>query len=443
MSEEYLSVGEPFDPLIEAGPEAVSAPVTALQLSPALRRIAAGLSEIQEQTSVRVADAIRAAIVDYRRPSSVLSEDLLAHCRLASQVWLGALIECRQANAEELSAIEKQGAYKAAQGVSLAGLQQAWRIGSRIYWQELVNAAGGNAAVREELLSQVSHFFLHHFDAMGQAVSRGYYAEQQRRLRWSDRLRHQLGSIIYGRSEDTSAFAETAVALGVDPASIHVAIALRADGHSAGRPAGDTTSEARVASLLDVLGQSLDSSLWIERHGQLLVWIAIRGDGLHADRELANRLCREPRMQQSDGILGIGLPDANAAGFRRSGDQALKALELAGMGAETQERVHCYADVAIHDLVLQNAGFASYCEKLGDRLAAETGLLETLSTYFAQRMHRKPAAAALGIHPNTLSYRLDRIENLIGARLDDPSWITTLSIVLKLLQVSESRARRH
>ncbi len=41
-------------------------------------------------------------------------------------------------------------------------------------------------------------------------------------------------------------------------------------------------------------------------------------------------------------------------------------------------------------------------------------------------------AGSLGIHPNTLNYRLDRIEALLDAKIDDPTWIARLFIALRL-----------
>ncbi|WP_371141958.1 MULTISPECIES: helix-turn-helix domain-containing protein [Burkholderia] len=41
-------------------------------------------------------------------------------------------------------------------------------------------------------------------------------------------------------------------------------------------------------------------------------------------------------------------------------------------------------------------------------------------------------AAALDIHPNTLDHRLERVENITGAKLDDAAWIARLEIALKL-----------
>jgi DNA-binding PucR family transcriptional regulator len=58
--------------------------------------------------------------------------------------------------------------------------------------------------------------------------------------------------------------------------------------------------------------------------------------------------------------------------------------------------------------------------------------MKTVECYFDNRQHRETTAAALGIHPNTLNYRLERIETLLGAELDTPGWIARLFIALKL-----------
>jgi carbohydrate diacid regulator len=40
--------------------------------------------------------------------------------------------------------------------------------------------------------------------------------------------------------------------------------------------------------------------------------------------------------------------------------------------------------------------------------------------------------SVLGIHPNTLNYRLVRIENIVGARLDEAGSAAKLDIAIKL-----------
>jgi carbohydrate diacid regulator len=67
-------------------------------------------------------------------------------------------------------------------------------------------------------------------------------------------------------------------------------------------------------------------------------------------------------------------------------------------------------------------------------LAEELELLSTLQTYFDQLQRRKITADVLGIHPNTLNHRLERIASLLGAKLDDASWIAKLHIAIRLRQ---------
>jgi hypothetical protein len=62
-------------------------------------------------------------------------------------------------------------------------------------------------------------------------------------------------------------------------------------------------------------------------------------------------------------------------------------------------------------------------------------LLRTLRAYFAARLNRGKAAKALGVHPNTLDYRLGRIEELCGVRLSDPGDIARIQLALAQLDV--------
>ena len=79
-----------------------------------------------------------------------------------------------------------------------------------------------------------------------------------------------------------------------------------------------------------------------------------------------------------------------------------------------------------------NDGALNYLLSLIDELAGEPEIIATLETFFANRQRRKVTAAALDIHPNTLDHRLERVENITGAKLDDAAWIARLEIALKL-----------
>jgi DNA-binding PucR family transcriptional regulator len=98
-------------------------------------------------------------------------------------------------------------------------------------------------------------------------------------------------------------------------------------------------------------------------------------------------------------------------------------------GAEPVSR---YSDVVLNDVVAGVENVTRYFDALIERLILEPPLLPTLEAYFERRQHRKATAAALDIHPNTLNHRLDRIEKLLGAQLDDVGWLAKLHTALRL-----------
>ncbi|HLQ62227.1 MAG TPA: helix-turn-helix domain-containing protein, partial [Candidatus Acidoferrales bacterium] len=61
----------------------------------------------------------------------------------------------------------------------------------------------------------------------------------------------------------------------------------------------------------------------------------------------------------------------------------------------------------------------------------DTPLLETLEALAQGRWVRRAAARQLGVHINSLSYRVDRIESLSGLKLDDPETRVAVAIALR------------
>jgi len=120
-----------------------------------------------------------------------------------------------------------------------------------------------------------------------------------------------------------------------------------------------------------------------------------------------------------------------AAGWATSVEEALKAIDFSPNHHDSR-KVRRYSSIAIQESVRGTANVLHYVVSLIEQLANEPDLLSTLSAYFEHGQRRKPAADALGIHPNTLIYRIERIEAVLGASLDDAEWIAKLDIALKL-----------
>jgi sugar diacid utilization regulator len=167
--------------------------------------------------------------------------------------------------------------------------------------------------------------------------------------------------------------------------------------------------------------------------GRLIIWVpTVRGETVvMADRRIgkfaAQLLKGEPEVQG----IGVGLLASAAAGWAASADEACKAIEF-GLRNSPLRSVHLYSDIAINESARRNENVLRYLNSLLERLADEPELLTTLQSYFDNQLRRKLTAETLGIHPNTLNNRLERVEALLGADLADVGWIAKLHILVKL-----------
>ncbi len=136
--------------------------------------------------------------------------------------------------------------------------------------------------------------------------------------------------------------------------------------------------------------------------------------------------------------VGIGNMAASVAELARSHIEARQALRLSRR-AGASGRITSYKSLGAFRLLLEVqspsvlSGFVD--EVLGPLLryseSRETPLLETLEALVSARWVRRAAARALGIHINSMSYRVERIETLTGMSLDDPETRVAVAIALR------------
>ncbi len=121
---------------------------------------------------------------------------------------------------------------------------------------------------------------------------------------------------------------------------------------------------------------------------------------------------------------GIGNPCPSAAGIARSYTEARHAL-AAGNRMAKAGAVAAYSDLGIHRLLLRVPNVSdlwAFAEEvlgalIDDERSTGINYVETLSVYFAENGSPRRAAERLHLHPNTVTYRLRRIEELTGISL--------------------------
>src|SRR5437868_3384353 len=145
-----------------------------------------------------------------------------------------------------------------------------------------------------------------------------------------------------------------------------------------------------------------------------------------------------PVMKPGSASVGIGNLANGVAELARSHLEARQALRLTRR-AGSRARVASYRSLGAFRLLLEvqspDALRRFVNELLGPLLEyaqnRDTPLLETLEALSASRWIRRAAARQLGIHINSMTYRVERIQTLTGLKLDDPETRVAISIALR------------
>jgi PucR C-terminal helix-turn-helix domain/GGDEF-like domain len=281
--------------------------------------------------------------------------------------------------------------------LSVAALLASYRVGHRMIWQAWADAIEREAPddeARREALSAVSDFLFGYVDRLATFLTREHTAERDRFMRSREQRRTQLvRDVIDGADPDP---AEAMRELDYDLRLEHLALVIR--GADPERVARD-------------LGRALDAP-------HRLV-ISLARDTAWAWLGRTRAFAVPERVEAPEGtVVSIGDPAAGSAGFRRSHRQARDAHAVA-LRARPEGALVRYDEVALESLIGSDDGraddfIARELRGLDGADARSDRLRETLRAYFASGQNASAAAALLGVHEHTVSYRLRTIEERLG-----------------------------
>jgi len=122
--------------------------------------------------------------------------------------------------------------------------------------------------------------------------------------------------------------------------------------------------------------------------------------------------------------IGIGGACRDPADIARSYGQARRTID-AVVRLGRQGQVVAFEDLGIHRLLLQVPDLAelrSFATEILGKLGGQergrgTELLTTLACYFRENNSPQRTARSLHVHPNTVAYRIRRIQEITGLQL--------------------------
>lgn len=298
-------------------------------------------------------------------------------------------------------------------GISLATLLRAYRVGQAMAmqaWETTAERLDLNPDTRWDVLTTASRYVYAHVDAVCTELTERYADEYARWTRGAAASRLELvNSLLEGGSVDLDVANEI---LGYPLTGTHLAFVFWF-GPNAGANARGSRLDKAARSLAAQLGGQRTMLIEI---GERVVWA-------WTTAKLVTDKPSNPVSSLPDVRVAVGSPATGPAGFAQSHRDAMVARAAADLLAAPPP-VLLYRSIALLSLLTDDVERAARFARteLGGLAGADDAsqkLRDTLRVYLKQNLSHKRAAQAVGIHENTVAYRVRRAEDLIGHRIAD------------------------
>lgn len=357
-------------------------------------------------------------------PDSLLTEvqqSILHHLALLYRVTLAV---GRPLVPDDLEYSRQIARKRAAQGVPLGEFLTFFLVGLTVAWEHLIASAGDDSRLRDQLLERVSIVIANQTQLMT-VLTETYVEERERRSRFREQDLDDFVQLLLAPEAVPNVLEARASALGIawdEPR--RVAILGRAG--SATDLAGIPPDDVRRRIMARLLG----AEVFVGRSREGFVALLPEAAEPKALADSVEDLLGDQAR------IGVGNPGGDIEGLRRSAYEALRALQI-GSGLRSGARVFAYEALAVLDLIgADSAGAEKFLHAVLGPLVADgryPSYLETLRQLAACNFSVKTAAAALSIHPHTLSYRARQLRGRFGLDLDDPETRLRVQLALRIL----------
>lgn len=367
----------------------------------------------------RLADEMAARIHDrvgeFGELGPELWEAIRASCLANIEAGMNALAGELDLPSEMRPEARELALFTARLELPLSALLGAYRVGHAMMWELLFDAIEAEAAADDErraVTRTVSAYLFQYVDRLASFLTDAYTAERDRTMRSREQRRTQLvRDVLDGADPD---FAAALGALDYDLRLEHLALVVSADDPEA---------------IVRKLGRRLEAP------HRLIV--SLTGETAWAWLGRTRPFSLPERLEPADGaVVSLGEPGAGTAGFRRSHREAREAH---GVALRSRGRdVVRYDEVALESLVggdeeRARSFVARELQGIDGDDPRSRRLRETLTAYFACAQNASAAAAVLGVHEHTITYRLRRIEQRLGRPVT--SRRAELEVALRMLDL--------
>jgi hypothetical protein len=313
----------------------------------------------------------------------------------------------------------REGAYalgrgEARGGRSMDSLLAAYRVGARVAWRELAQAAA-EAGLPATTMAKFAELLFAYIDDLSAASVAGHTDELTTSGRVRDRYRERLGLLLLARAGAEALTAAAARAEWTPPTSLTAVLLPAAEARRALASLGADTLHV-TEDLQGIEEADPDRPLSL-----LLVPEADGPGRRHLLRVLGGRHAVvgpprrwvEVRSSYDRAVRTMALGESSRGGIPIDSEQYLAELVVT---ADPEALADLRAQVL--------APLAELPPATRDRLSA------TLRSWLLHQGRRDAVAAELHVHPQTVRYRMGQLRELFGDSLGDPALVRALVLAL-------------
>jgi PucR-like helix-turn-helix protein len=320
-------------------------------------------------------------------------------------------------------------------GRSLDALLAAYRLGARVAWRRLA-AAGERAGLSPRTLYTLAEAIFAYIDELSADSIEGYAREQAAAAGALQRRRQQLAAMLVQEPPAAPATLEAAASTAGWrlPRRLSVLV-VEGEGAAGGGAAGDggrAVGDGPVpAEQADRLALRLGTEALVAHVAPFIVALvpapADRGELERAVR--GRRAALGPEVAWQEAAVSFTrarevLRLAEEGGIEAGGSLLMAERHRLSLLLGADRRLA--RDVAESALAPLEAETEMSRERLGS----------TLDAWLRHRGRTEAVAKALHVHPQTVRYRLARLRELFGSRLDDPDGRFELELALRARRIA-------
>jgi hypothetical protein len=383
-----------------------------------VRRIASALVSRVDELAQSVASAITAEVDFYKSTGVVTNDDLLA----SSTDNIHFALKCLEA-AEDFdpSPAVATGSKRAAAGVPLPAVMDAYRIASHHLWDALMQIATTEPGISRDVLIQATTRIWHIQDAYTDAMTSAYRQQTTHQVLEDEAERAALTeALLDGRTLTDYTVWEVAQLLRLPISGPYVVIAATCP----------TVGKQALPGIAAKLSCADIFSAW-----RLLpdIQVGIAYVSTESKRDTVVELVE----RQATTRVGVSPPFNDLADTAQALRYARVALNTRSSrtGGVTVFEDSLLAVAAVSAPEVTNKVAALILGQFDDLSRDEKGVLfQTFRAWLAEKGSTANAAARLYCHPNTVRHRLRRIEARTGRSLAVPDQLAELCLAFEVRQ---------